>query len=366
MNQSSDRRVIVTAQVGNLLSNYRKMSEQTFDECAPPAKKPRLNGHYLHHHLPRVAVVVPIMADRLPSNTATYKNWIMNGFDIIFVFTEDQETTVMSVLEQHDPNLKASIKLHTYTRSSRPNAGIAKDAAYRLLTKYLDRSDFMYAILLDDTVNNIFNTCSEVSIMTSPTEFCRVVERYATESTVFGGTVAANRHPQRCHQEGVNRVKGGFIQQAVVFSCRGTPTLSNHFRDTNEYVSKMQGLRYRHVPFGEDVCFQISLYENGVLVEKKSAQFWGIGVSRNEHKSATKQPFEEMEDTTKEKLKEMILYLRDQDILITNRKTKILTGIRVIPGGPVCIHIKGKLGERPWRDAYNYALHFSETQKPNI
>ena len=339
------------------------MSEQSsLDDCTPPAKKLRLNGHHahLHHHLPRVAVVLPIMAERLPNNITTYKNWIMNGFDIIFVFTEDQKTTVTSILDQHDLNLKASIKLHTYTPSSRPNAGIAKDAAYRLLTTYLDRSDFMYAALLDDTVNDIFDTCSGLSIMTSPTEFCGVVERYAIESPVFGGTVAANRHPQRCHQKGVNRVKGGFIQQAVVFSCCGTPTLSNHFRDTNEYVSKMQELQYRQVPFGEDVCFQISLYENGVLYENKSAQFWGIGVSRIKHKSATKRPFEEMEDTTKEELTEMMLHLRDQDVLITNRKTKILTGIRVIPGGPVRIRIKGKPGERPWREAYKYAFHSSE------
>ena len=353
----------VTAQIGNSVCGYINMSEQTLvDDYTPPTKKLRLNGHHahLHHHLSRVAVVVPIMAERLPSNITTYKNWIINGFDIVFVFTEDQETTVTSILDQHDPGLKASIKLHTYTLSSHPNAGIAKDAAYRLLTTYLDRSDFTYAILLDDAVNDIFDTCSGESIMTSPTEFCRAVERYAKESPVFGGTVAANRHPQRCRQEGVNRVKGGFIQQAVVFSCRGTSTLSNHFRDTNEYVSKMQGLRYRHVPFGEDVCFQISLYENGVLYENKSAQFWGIGVSRIKHKSATKRPFEEMEDTTKEELTEMMLYLRDQDVLINNGKTRTLTGIRVIPGGPVRIRIKGKPRERPWREAYKYAFHSSE------
>ena len=345
------------------------MSEQaSLDDCTPPTKIPRLIGHHahLHHHRPWVAVVIPIMAERLSSNIATYKNWKINGFDIVFVFTEDQESTVTSILNQHDPDLKASIKLHTYTPSSRPNAGIAKDAAYHLLTTYyLPRSDCMYAVLLDDTVNNIFNTCSGhgVSIMTSPTVFCRVVERYAKESPVFGGTVAANRHPQRCCQEGVNRVEGGFIQQAVVFSCCGTLTLSNHFQDTSEYVSKMQGLRYRHVPFGEDVCFQISLYENGILYEKKSAQFWGIGVSRIKHKSATKLPFEEMEDSTKEELKGMMLYLRDQDVLITNQTTNniiILTGIRVIPGGSVRIHTKGKPGERPWREAYTHAFHSSE------
>ena len=349
------------------------MNEQTLDECAPPAKKPRLNGHHLHHHLPRVAVVIPIMAERLPRNIATYKNWIMNGFDIVFVFNEHEETKVMSELDQHDPNLKASIKLHTYTSTppSHSNAGIAKDAAYRLLTTYLDRSDFTYTALLDDTVNDIFDTCSEVSIMTSPTEFCRVVERYAIESPVFGGTVAAHRHPQRSRQEGVNRVKGGFIQQAVIFSCRGTPTLRNHFQDTNEYVSKMQGLRYRHVPFGEDISFEISLYKNGILVEKKSAQFWGIGVSRAKHKSVTKQLSQKngtiteeerkkIEEKTMEELKGMLFHLRDQDVLITNRKTKILTGIRVIPGGPVCIRIKGKPRERPWREAYKYAFHSSE------
>ena len=95
------------------------------------------------------------------------------------------------------------------------------------------------------------------------------------------------RHPDKCKQGGV--VQAGFLQQAIIFSCRGTPSLSKHFNsDVNKYATKMRELNYRGVPFGEDIAFQISLYENKSLQQKKSARFWGLGVYRIKHKSATK------------------------------------------------------------------------------
>ena len=86
------------------------------------------------------------------------------------------------------------------------------------------------------------------------------------------------------------------MQQALIFSCRGTPTLKEHFKDVDDYVAKMRELSYRKVPFGEDVAFQltVSLYEHGVLSKEKSPQFKGIGSSRIPHKSSTKPPFDQL------------------------------------------------------------------------
>ena len=306
------------------------------------------------YQLQRVVTVVPILADRFPHNIMTYKKWRMNGFDIVFVTTKDQEENIASIIEEHDPPLKAS--LHIYNPAAPPNAGIAKNEAYTILKTYLSQPMFMFAALLDDTVDDIIDTRRAVSIMTSPGEFCKAVKRFAEESPVFGGTVAAKRHPQQCQWMGVVPVKGGFLQQAVIFSCKGTPTLRNHFRDTDEYVKKMCRLSYREVPFGEDVAFQISLYQQGVLYDMKSVQFWGIGVTRIKHKSATKRPFSEMSTATKEAIKKMMIYLRDKGALKVDPQTNELTGERVILGGPVRIYIKGGKGERPWREAYNYTF----------
>ena len=307
------------------------------------------------HQLQKVMIVVPILPDRFQYNIKTYMKWRINGFDIVFVTTKDQEETISSIIEKHDPRLKDSLLTYMYDPAVSPNAGIAKNEAYGILKKYLSRPSFMFAALLDDTVDDIFET-GAVSIMTSPAKFCRAVKIFAEESPVFGCTVAANRHPQRCQQVGVVPVKGAFLQQALIFSCRGTPTLRNHFQDMDEYITKMCGLSYRKVPFGEDVAFQISLYQQGVLYERKSAQFWGLGVSRIKHKSATKRPFNEMSAATKEVIKKMMIYLSDRDALKVDPLTNELTGVRVIPGGPVRIYIKGGEGERPWRDAYNYSF----------
>ena len=141
-------------------------------------------------------------------------------------------------------------------------------------------------------MNDIVDTCTGNSCLSRPGEFCSVVES--------GGTVAPRRHPDKYKQGGV--VQGGFPQQAIIFSCKEASSLSKHFEDVNKYVNKMRELRCRSVPFGEDVAFQVSLYENKVLPRKKIPQFWGLGVHRIKHKSATKRPFTEMEGNTKESL----------------------------------------------------------------
>ena len=305
-----------------------------------------------------VAIIIPIMAERLEYNIDAYCQWRANGFELSLVAAQTQYNQVVKILERKCPHPGKAFAVHYYTPGpcTRSNAGIAKNEAYTVLLEYINNSQFNYAILLDDTVNEIINTKTGVSLMTTPEEFCKAVQGVAEESPVFGGTVAPKRHPSQCSREGVVPVKGAFLQQAIIFSCRGTPTLQKHFGNTDEYVSKMSQLRYRRVPFGEDVAFQLSLYEEGVILDKKSAQFWGIGVSRIRHKSATKRLFSEMEDMTKEEMKAMIMYLRDQGALVTNSKTNELTGIRVIPGGRKRIRISGTEGERPWREAYNFAF----------
>jgi hypothetical protein len=162
---------------------------------------------------------------------------------------------------------------------------------------------------------------------------------------------------KKCKQKGFATVKGNFLQQALIFSCRGTPTLGKHFKDVDDYnIAKMGRLSYRRVPFGEDVAFQVSLYKHGVLSRKRSPQFWGIGVSRIHHESSTKPSFDHLKDETKEELKKMLIYLYKQNALSVNPQTYELRGVKVIPHGCIRIPIKGSKGERPWREAFNYTF----------
>jgi hypothetical protein len=155
-------------------------------------------------------------------------------------------------------------------------------------------------------------------------------------------------------------VEGSFLQQALIFSCRGIPTLEKHFKDVDDYITKMGRLGYRRVPFGEDVAFQVSLYEHGVLSRKKSPQFWGIGVSRIHHESSTKPSFVQLKVETKEELKDMLIYLYKQNALSINPQTNELRGVKVIPRGRIRIPIKGSKGERPWREAFNYTFPYTK------
>ena len=138
--------------------------------------------------------------------------------------TAEQGDTIASITQQYNPQLKASLytynpqwkaSLYKYKPAAPPNAGIAKNEAYTILKTYLSQPTFMFAA----------DTRRAVS------EFSKAVRRFAVESPAFGGTVAAKRHPQRCQWMGAVHVpvKGGFLQQAVIFSCKGTPTSSNHF-----------------------------------------------------------------------------------------------------------------------------------------
>ena len=297
-------------------------------------------------------MVVPIIAIRFENTVQTLQEWRKNSFDIELVVTEGEKNSIAAILEEQDLRLK----INTYTPDFCPNAGIAKNAAYAVVKRYLDDPNFNFAVMVDDTVNDIINTKSATSIMKSPLEFCQAVGGFANESPVFGGTVAHKRHPKKCAQGGLERVKGGFLQQAIFFSCRGTPTL----KDTESYLTKMRGLSYRPVPFGEDVAFQISLYEHQVLRYKESAQFWGIGVLRMKHKSATKPPFDKLDDNSKEALKNMLMYLKNQDALhfkVIAPGITELTGVRVIPRGPIRITVNGKENERPWKGAYDFSFN---------
>ena len=341
--------------------NYkRQLSCHDDDELHVPVKKFKADEPRY-----RIAIIIPIMAIRFQYIIATYSRWRRNGFDIVLVFNKDEEGAITKILQQH-ADMMTSFEMHPYTTSIPPNAGIAKNEAYRILQQYLNLPNFKFAILLDDTVDDIINTGSGKSIMTDPFEFYHAVIRFAEESPIFGGTVAAKRHPDPCKQEGTIRVDGGFLQQAVIFSCRGTPTLTKHFQDIHDYVIKMRRLSYRKVPFGEDVSFQVALYEHGLLPQRKSVQFWGLGITRIKHISATKRQFDQLDDAAKEALKDMLIYLQEQGTLTINPYTNELSGVKVIPGGRVRIPIRGRKGERPWKEVYRYTFPCSKENNKDL
>lgn len=332
--------------------NYKRQLSDNNDTLHVPMKK------FKAHH--QIVMIIPIMESRLQYNITTYSRWRRNGFDIVLVFNKDEEDAITSILKHHAPDMITSFKLHPYTTSIPSNAGIAKSEAYCILQKYLDLPQFMFALLLDDTVDDITNTSTGKSIMTSPSEFHDAVIKFAEESPIFGGTVAAKRHPDTCKQDRTATIVGAFLQQALVFSCRGTPTLMKHFNDIENYMMKMRKLSYRRVPFGEDIAFQIALYEHEILPGRKSAQFWGLGISRIKHVSTTNKPFDQLHYKTKEEIKEMIIYLLVQGALSINPKTNELRGVKVIPEGRIRIPVRGSKGERPWKEAFNYTFSYSK------
>ena len=335
----------------------RQLSCDGKDEKDVPASK-KFKANDTYH---RIAIIIPIMAKRLRHNIANYSHWRGNGFDVVLVYHEDEKGAVTEILHQYASDMKISFVTHTYTTRIPPNAGIAKHEAYSILKQYLNRPDFQFALLLDDTVKDIVNTHTEGSIMTTPNKVYDAVKRLAEESPILGGTVAYKRHPKKCKQEGIATVNGSFLQQALIFSCRGTPTLEKHFKDVDdEYIAKMRGLSYWKVLFGEDVAFQLSLYEHGLLSKEKSPKFWGIGISRIPHKSSTKPAFAQLEDDTKEQMREMLIYLNKQKALSINPKINELRGVRIIPGGRIRIRINGRKGERPWREAFKYTFQCSK------
>ena len=343
----------------------RQLSCDNEDELYVPALK---KANSTHH---RIGIIIPIMAKRLQHTIATYSHWRMNGFDIVLIFNENEEKEIRKILCKLPKCVRGSFVMHSYTTRIPPNAGIAKHEAYNIVKEYLNRPDFQFVLLLDDTLKDIVDTCTGKSIMITPTTFYRTVEKFAIESPIFGGTVAyerfkkrhkkggIKRNKQRCKKEGLKRVKGAFLQQALIFSCRGTMTLK---MNVDKYIAKMRALSYRKVPFGEDIAFQVSLYEKKVLSKVKSPQFWGIGILRIPHKSSTKPAFDQLEDSTKEEIKQMLIYLDEQNALSTNPKDELM-GVRVIPGGPIRIPITGREGERPWREAFNDTFNAANNNK---
>jgi hypothetical protein len=231
--------------------NHKRQLSCDDDEVYVPAPK-KFKASDAHH---RIAIIIPIMANRLQYNITTYKRWWRNGFGLVLVYNKDEEEAITNILHQYAPDMATPSIMQPYTTSIPPNAGITKHNAYHILQLYLDRPDFQFALLLDDTVNDIVNTRTAESIMTTPTEFYHAVENFALDSPIFGGTVAYKRHPNKCKQKGIATVKGSFLQQALIFSCRGTPTLKKHFKDVDNYIAKMGRLGYSKVPFGEDVAF---------------------------------------------------------------------------------------------------------------
>ena len=182
----------------------RQLSRDSEDEVDVPVPK-KLKAYNTH---PQIAIIIPIMAKRLQHNITNYGRWRRNGFDVVLVFNKHEKRAVTNILKQYASDTKITFATHPYTTSIFPNAGIAKHKAYCILKKYLHRTDFQFALLLDDTVNNIVNTCTEESIMTTPNKFYDAVKRLAEESPIFGGTVAYKRHPKKCKQEGITTVNG--------------------------------------------------------------------------------------------------------------------------------------------------------------
>ena len=328
------------------------------DDYEPSAKRIKVDQPRILLSDHQIAIVIPVMASRFQKFVATYDRWRTNGFVMVLVFKNSEEQEICSILPNHVPDEVNPFILHPYiTKMS--NVGIAKGAAYDFIHRnYLNDPNIKFALLLDDTVDDMVSTCTEIpqSIMTSPTEFYNTMIKFAAESPVIGGAVGYNRHPDKCIQCGIAQIERAFLQQALVFSCRGTSTLTKHFENADDYIAKMRRLSYRKVPFGEDVSFQVALYENGVLSKKKSPQFWGLGISRMSHISATKKSFDKLDYRARKALKYMMIYLHKQKALRFDTCTNELVEVRVLPGRRIRIPITGKEGERPWREAYKYAF----------
>ena len=92
------------------------------------------NSHTNSSKTSRVLITVPIMLEQLHHNIATYTLWSMSGFDIILVCAKDEEEMVTNIVQQHKNH---SIKVISFDILY-PNAGIAKNFAYRILTGFLD------------------------------------------------------------------------------------------------------------------------------------------------------------------------------------------------------------------------------------
>ena len=245
-------------------NHKRQLSCDNNDDIDVPAPK-KLKASNTHH---RIAIIIPIMAKQLQHNIANYDLWRRSSFDVVLVFNKHEEGAVTNILHQYAPDMATPSIMHPYTTRISPNAGIAKHKAYSILKQHLNRSNFQFALLLDDTVNDIINTHTEESIITTPNKFYSAVKRLAEVSPIFGGTVAYKRHPKSASKKELLQLRPVSCNKHL--SSR-TPTLEKHFEDVDdEYIAKNRELSYRKVLFGEDIAFQVSLYEHGLLSKDSS------------------------------------------------------------------------------------------------
>ena len=131
----------------------RRLSYDSDVEVAAPRNEKSINTCH------QIAIPIPIMAKRLRHNITNYSRWRRNGFDVVLVFNKHEERAVTNILQhtEYASDMKISFVMHSYTTGIPSNSGIAKRKAYCILKKYLQWPDFQFALLLDNTVNDIIN-----------------------------------------------------------------------------------------------------------------------------------------------------------------------------------------------------------------
>ena len=115
-----------------------KLQKWKDDEChqPPPTKKVKVDYTDEEPKANRVHVVlsIPIIANRLHHNIDQYNiiSWNSDSFDVILVYSKDEEKIVTDTVEQHSQyGIIPLIRLVNYSiPNSCPNAGITKKFAY--------------------------------------------------------------------------------------------------------------------------------------------------------------------------------------------------------------------------------------------
>ena len=88
-------------------SNHKwQLSCDSKDEVDVPASKKSKADDTYH----QIAIIIPIMAKRLPHTIANYSHWRGNGFDVVLVYNEDEKGAVTEILHQY-----VSFVTHPYT-----------------------------------------------------------------------------------------------------------------------------------------------------------------------------------------------------------------------------------------------------------
>ena len=138
------------------------------DDYEPSAKRIKVDQPRILLSDHQIVIVIPVMASRFQKYVATYDRWRTNGSVIVLVFKNGEKQEIRCILPNHVPDEMNPFILHPYiTKMS--NAGIAKGAAYDFIQRnYLNDPNIKFALLLDDTVDDMVSTCTEIpqSIMT--------------------------------------------------------------------------------------------------------------------------------------------------------------------------------------------------------